>query len=108
MEITPTSWDDLDWDDINPWDRRYYLSLHSAMIERAYRMRLTPVVDNWLGGRRTTSRWRPSFLQNIRNYGDTSRFDFWSDYRAEGCLYLFRLFQTINFIILFSFSNCPT
>jgi hypothetical protein len=91
VEIIPTSWDALDWDDINPWDRRYYLSLHSAMQERAYRMRLTPVIDNWLGGRQTTARWRSPFLQGVRNYGDTSRFDFFSSYRAEGCLYLFQL-----------------
>ena len=33
MEIIPTSWDELDWDNIDPWDKRYYLSLHSAMME---------------------------------------------------------------------------
>ena len=92
MEIIPTSWDELDWDNIDPWDRRYYLSLHSAMMERAYRMRLTPVIDNCPFTQKTSSTWFHSFLPDIRNYGDASRFDFWSYYRAEGCLYLLQLF----------------
>ena len=95
MEIIPTAWDELDWDNIDPWDKRYYLSLHSAMMERAYRMRLTPVIDNCPFGQRTTARWSSTFLRGIRDYSDTSRFDFWSYYRAEGCLYLFQLLQNL-------------
>lgn len=97
MEIIPTSWDELDWDNIDPWDKRYYLSLHSAIMERAYRMRLTPVIDNCPFTQRTTARWYSYsyFLRDLRDYGDTSRFDFWSYYREEGCLYLLRLFLNL-------------
>ena len=95
MEIIPTSWDELDWDNIDPWDKRYYLSLHSSMMERAYQMRLTPVIDNCPFTQRTTSRWYYYFLQGVRYYSDTSRFDFWSYYRADGCLYLLRLFLNL-------------
>ena len=36
MELT--GWDSLDWDNIDPTDKRYYLCLHLAMQERIYCM----------------------------------------------------------------------
>lgn len=36
LPITPNGWDDLDWEDIDPFDMRYYSSILYATHERTY------------------------------------------------------------------------
>ena len=96
MEIMPTSWDDLDWDNINPWDRRYYLSLNAAMMERYYIMWLTPPLITNTYNTNTYCNRNPDVITNgIRNYCLRRYFDFYSYHNSEGCKILIYLFQKL-------------
>lgn len=47
MAVIPTSWNDLDWENPDPWDMRYYQSLVLAMHERVYALwPVAPLPEN--------------------------------------------------------------
>lgn len=92
----PTSWDDLDWDDINPWDRRYYLSLNAAMMERYYIMWLTPPLITNTYNTNTYCNRNPDIINNgIRNYCLRQYFDFYSYHNSDGCARLLSFFKLL-------------
>ncbi|MFA6805229.1 MAG: hypothetical protein WCR17_04560 [Candidatus Methanomethylophilaceae archaeon] len=96
MALMPTSWDDLDWDDINPWDRRYYLSLNAALTERYYIMWLTPPLATNTYNTNTYCNRNPAVINNgIRNYCLRQYFDFYSFHNSEGCKRLLSFFQKL-------------
>lgn len=64
----PTSWLDLDWDDPDPWDMRYYQSLIMAAHERVWQQpAVTPLESN-------------TYPPALRTNGVPYRVDYYSQY----------------------------
>lgn len=92
----PTSWADLDWDIIDPWDRRYYLSLNAAMTERYYIMWLTPPLSTNTYNTNTYCYYNHDIItrtNGIRNYCLRRYFDFYAYHNSDGCARLLSFFK---------------
>lgn len=90
-----TSWDDLDWEDINPWDKRYYLSLIDAILERYHVMPLTPAEGNSPYATQVT--YHRYSVKDLGAKVDRRYWEFLAPYMAFGCRRITELFLELAF-----------
>lgn len=90
-----TSWDDLDWVDIDPYDIRYYWSLRDALFERVYSMPVTPAADNVVPANYRFT-WSQAIWEAFFNRQYHRLFDANGYHKCDDCRLLVRLLGIVS------------